>query len=67
MSSPRPGASRQTTTKKRKDVNMETIGRNAVNVSSLMYLEDWDLMDNNKGLAKLQHKLNRQCKEQVQR
>lgn len=36
---------------------METTDRNEVNKSSLKDLEDWDLMDNSIGLAKLQHKL----------
>lgn len=42
---------------KGKAVNMETNGGIIVNRASLMYLEDWDLADNNNGLAKLQHKM----------
>jgi len=57
MSLPRPGAGRRTTTERQKDGQMETIGRNEVNKSSMKDLEDWDIVDNSTGLAKLQHKL----------
>jgi len=42
---------------KENDGNMETTGSSAVNKSSLMYLEDWDLVDSSQGLVKSQHKL----------
>lgn len=36
---------------------MKTTGNNIVNTSSLRYLEDLYFVDSNKGLEKLQHKL----------
>ena len=57
MPSPRLGAHQRTTLEKEKDGQTETMGRYAVNKSSLKSLEDWDLVDSSQGLAKLQHKL----------
>ena len=54
---PHPWVGRHTINDKGKAVNKKTNFGIAVNKSSLMYLEEWDLADISNGLAKLQHKL----------
>lgn len=57
--SPCPMAIQCTTTKQRKDEQMATTSSYVVNKLSLMSLEDWEIVNNSQGLAKLQHNLQR--------
>lgn len=59
MPLPNPWASRRPIKDKELTVNRETNDGIAVNSSSLMYWEDWDLMDSNTLPAKMQHKMQR--------
>ena len=67
MPRPHPWAGQRTIKDKGKVVNTETNAGIAVNKSSLIYLEDWDLVDNNNGLAKLQHKLQQTVRREDRR
>ena len=57
MSLPNPWAGWRTIKDNGMTVNMDTNDGIAVNSLPLMHLEDWDLVDKNNCLAKLQHKL----------
>lgn len=57
MALPKPRAGGKPMQDKGKLVNLETNDRSAVNSSSIMHHEDWDLVDNNIFLAKIQLKL----------
>lgn len=57
MPSPQPWVGQWTITIQKKNGKMETTGGNDVTKASLKEIKEWDLMDNNNSLEKMQHKL----------